>query len=222
MTAKRKQQPDYGLPMRLLHYLGSFDFVQVTALLFLIAVGLVFIYSTGVQIGTATALQGLQPPAAVGRERHAALAHRFDAEPAADRIQGSFAALLSVHPRAAAAAALRRAEGQRGGQLAEYPRRRFPAPALRIREALADHAAGGDVLNRGVLGEQILLPAALRHHRRDSACADSERARLRQRPDPAADLSGHRVLRGAQVAVHHFSSPSPRPSDSASSSPTKC
>lgn len=57
MTAKRKQQPDYGLPMRLLHYLGSFDFVQVTALLFLIAVGLVFIYSTGVQIGTATALQ---------------------------------------------------------------------------------------------------------------------------------------------------------------------
>lgn len=55
MGATRRPNTEHGLPGRILGALGAFDFVQVVALLFLISVGLVFIYSTGVQIGTETA-----------------------------------------------------------------------------------------------------------------------------------------------------------------------
>lgn len=54
---KAKKKSESRWPVRLLRYLGGYDFIQITALLFLICTGLVFIYSTGVQIGTALSLQ---------------------------------------------------------------------------------------------------------------------------------------------------------------------
>ncbi|MBS1370198.1 MAG: rod shape-determining protein RodA [Lentisphaeria bacterium] len=54
-TAKKK--PEGSWPIRIMRYLGGYDFVQITALLFLVCTGLVFIYSTGVQIGTPVALR---------------------------------------------------------------------------------------------------------------------------------------------------------------------
>ena len=41
-------------------FIASFDWLQITALLFLLSTGLVFIYSTGVQVGTPAAALSFQ------------------------------------------------------------------------------------------------------------------------------------------------------------------
>jgi len=55
MSAQWRRDSEQSIAMRLVSQLGEFDFLQIVSMLFLIAVGLVFIYSTGVQIGTTTA-----------------------------------------------------------------------------------------------------------------------------------------------------------------------
>ena len=54
---KTKKKSEGWWPVRFLRYFGEYDFIQITALVFLICTGLVFIYSTGVQIGTTLSLQ---------------------------------------------------------------------------------------------------------------------------------------------------------------------
>ncbi|MDR0932820.1 MAG: rod shape-determining protein RodA [Victivallales bacterium] len=51
-----KKTPESGWSVRIVRCLAQYDFVQIIALGFLICTGLVFIYSTGVQIGTPVAL----------------------------------------------------------------------------------------------------------------------------------------------------------------------